>query len=487
MTQLQVEYVTNTTAFPWRAVVQVQVKWSDGTSTVGSGAVVGPNDVLTAAHVVYDPARGRAENITVTPGVNGTERPFGSFGVSNFQYYKVGGYSGTLSRSEVRSDVAILQVENPTPIGETTGWFGLRALGMREGQTANLNSAGYPTTFASDGPRMVRTFDDERFEDGIWEHSISEQTGRSWGGHSGAPYFVLEDGERAIVGVHSTSAEATHISSSIFGRLVDWIRGNGDGHGAPGGGAPGEPPRDDGGSSGGGGSAESPRSKTKLGGDGADRLIGGRGDDRLDGRGGDDELRGRVGDDRLIGGRGDDRLFGAGGDDRMFGGKGEDELRGGAGHDVLKGAGGDDRLLGGGGIDAMAGGRGDDSLAGGTGDDVLTGGRGADVLIGGKGHDIMTGGGGADVFVFDRRDVTFGSGSRNDEIRDFQPGTDQIRFRDFAAIDIDVLTSKETFVVAGTAVGGTELVFPGGGGAAISLIGVRPGDLTDADLVYGFG
>lgn len=46
------------TNFPYSAVTYVEAIFPDGTRVSGSGAVVGINDVLTAAHVVYSPENG---------------------------------------------------------------------------------------------------------------------------------------------------------------------------------------------------------------------------------------------------------------------------------------------------------------------------------------------------------------------------------------------------------------------------------------------
>lgn len=60
------------TNFPYSAVTYVEATFPDGTRVSGSGAVVGINDVLTAAHVVYSPENGgMAEQVTVYPGHDG--------------------------------------------------------------------------------------------------------------------------------------------------------------------------------------------------------------------------------------------------------------------------------------------------------------------------------------------------------------------------------------------------------------------------------
>lgn len=186
------------------------------------------------------------------------------------------------------------------------------------------------------------------------------------------------------------------------------------------------------------------------GGGGADRLTGtaandqiraGGGPDRIAGGGGDDWLVGGNGGDRVEGGWGSDRIFGQGGHDTIYGGGGHDSISGefgndrvdaGSGNDLVSGQAGNDRISGGTGHDSLAGGIGSDRLAGNGGDDYLLGGanddtligaNGADTLEGGNGRDVLLGGAGADHFVF-------AQGFGRDEIRDYQPGVDQVCFDD---------------------------------------------------------
>jgi Ca2+-binding RTX toxin-like protein len=140
--------------------------------------------------------------------------------------------------------------------------------------------------------------------------------------------------------------------------------------------------------------------------------IGGKGgsfdgtgrDDVLRGLGGNDTLKGLAGNDILDGGKNDDTLIGGGGRDKLYGGTGADHLLGNNGADLLKGQAGNDGLNGGGG---------NDRLSGGNGNDMLRGGKGADVLIGGDGNDIFV----------------FAGAMGDDTVRDFEAGTDTLRFR----------------------------------------------------------
>ena len=61
---MPIRAIDNTTRFPFSTAVSIYVRWSDGTRSRASGVMVGPNDVLTAAHVVSQSKRGRPKNIS---------------------------------------------------------------------------------------------------------------------------------------------------------------------------------------------------------------------------------------------------------------------------------------------------------------------------------------------------------------------------------------------------------------------------------------
>lgn len=100
---------------------------------------------------------------------------------------------------------------------------------------------------------------------------------------------------------------------------------------------------------------------------------------------------------------------------------------------ALTGNGGANLVWGLAGSDVLKGGAGNDRLNGGEGWDNLNGGNGSDRLDGGAGNDRLAGGQGADTFVFTGQ---FG----NDMIRDFEDGTDHIRFASAGGLDFSDLT-----------------------------------------------
>jgi len=59
---------TETTSYPYSGVVYVESTFSNGLTYTGTGFMVGPNDVLTASHVIYSASDGGvATSVTVSP------------------------------------------------------------------------------------------------------------------------------------------------------------------------------------------------------------------------------------------------------------------------------------------------------------------------------------------------------------------------------------------------------------------------------------
>jgi hypothetical protein len=78
------------TAFPYRTVVYIESRFPNGAGFTGSGVIVGRNDVLTAAHMVFDGASGGlATSIKVIPAYDPSplEKPYGELFASVTNYF----------------------------------------------------------------------------------------------------------------------------------------------------------------------------------------------------------------------------------------------------------------------------------------------------------------------------------------------------------------------------------------------------------------
>jgi Ca2+-binding RTX toxin-like protein len=374
------------TAWPYKAVVYVQASFPNGMSYTGSGAVVGPNDVLTAAHLVYSAADGgTATSVQVTPARDGGSQPFGSFSAQTWNYFPVDqDGDGFLFQSDSEVDLAILGFEQR--LGDQTGWFGLSPNSV----SGIYELTGYPAVYADgSGPRMTT---DTGWATDDRSYSVLEYIGiESNPGNSGGPLWQWDDGAATIFGVASTSGWATDLETK-YSTVLSWISGND--------------------------TLWSASATQSTGTDGPDMLVGTAGNDIISAGDGWDTVDGGIGDDIIYGNRNLDSLSGGSGADTLYGGQndgpatadasglmamqqGTETIRGGVGNDYIYGNFGSDILYGDDGDDALYGGQNPDSLFGGAGNDWLFGNRGSDELSGGDGADVfvIASNGGQDVIT----------------------------------------------------------------------------------------
>ena len=183
-------FVSDTTAFPFRAVVKVELDFDgDGSyDYVGSGAMIGSNDVLTAGHNLYDPDLGFVKGVRVTPGLAGSSEPFGS------AYAKTVTVPTEYVTSGASFDYDIGVINLSTDIGDTTGWFGCEANTVASITDTSVNLAGYPADLAN-GQYMYRAYDDI---DGTLGSTRIYYDGAldSAGGMSGGPVWRYDGSDR---------------------------------------------------------------------------------------------------------------------------------------------------------------------------------------------------------------------------------------------------------------------------------------------------
>jgi len=207
--------VTNTSAYPYRAIVHIS-------SSIGSctGWMIGPKTVATAGHCIYDTSSGSfAGTATVSPGRNGTSYPYGS--VKSTRYFIPSGWRSGNTNYDYGA------IELSEPIGNTVGYFGYSyTTSSLVGTTVTIS--GYP------GDKTTGT---------QWQHSgpiaISETyklqyAMDTYGGQSGSPVFEQSSSRTNCSGpcslaVHTNGVyggssynRGTRITKEVFDNLSNW-------------------------------------------------------------------------------------------------------------------------------------------------------------------------------------------------------------------------------------------------------------------------
>ena len=172
--------------------------------------MVGRNDILTAALVVYHPGK-TSVDIDVYPAYDGAAGPWGSFtsGAWKADYYKVGNADNTISHEDSAWDVAVVGLSSP--LGDKTGWYGMHS---QQG-SGTYEVMGYPS---AQGTQLTADTGYAKFESGTYDIS---QIYHSFGS-SGGPIL---NANHEVVGVVSSTAWGDRLDDE-WGTVQQWIAGN---------------------------------------------------------------------------------------------------------------------------------------------------------------------------------------------------------------------------------------------------------------------
>ena len=131
--------ILETDLTPWRMICSLQIESADGRAYVGTGWFIGPKTIITAGHCVHDTVElgGWAKKITVIPGRNGQQQPFGHVDSARFSTT-----DRWLSDRDPDYDYSAIHLDKD--VGTKVGTFRVGA--MPDASLANrlVNVSGYP-------------------------------------------------------------------------------------------------------------------------------------------------------------------------------------------------------------------------------------------------------------------------------------------------------------------------------------------------------
>jgi glutamyl endopeptidase len=235
--------VTNTTAYPNRAAMQVLSIWDVNRNGVrdngdvvsqGSAAMVSSHQALTAGHVIYDndpstPWSGFATWVMVTPGKNGSSAPYGTVWARRLTV------PTSWAQGNYLSDIGVIHLNRN--IGNTVGWYGYGNVGSALQPGVTLRMSHYPGSEGFNGTRQYLAVGAIA---GANANVIAyrETQIRSVGGSSGAPLYARQvtiNGRvynNMILGVNVRSdtglngfAQSTRINSTWFNFIRNTLQG----------------------------------------------------------------------------------------------------------------------------------------------------------------------------------------------------------------------------------------------------------------------
>lgn len=195
--------VSETDKHPWRMIASLGLtpKPPFTSSFIGTGWFIGPRTLLTAGHCVFSDSDygGWIGSISVSPGRNGTNRPFGPVVATRFS-------SLDEWRVSANPDFDIGCIHLDTPLGDKVGYFRIASLTDEQLKDALLNISGYPGD-RDNGERQY-------FHANRVLHTSARRIYYdidTYGGQSGSPVWV-QDGPEAdpvAVGVHAYGVGGT--------------------------------------------------------------------------------------------------------------------------------------------------------------------------------------------------------------------------------------------------------------------------------------
>lgn len=195
--------------------VQIISTYADGYTTQSSGTLIGSNDVLSAAHTIYDSSHGGyASEVFITPSKFGIYEPFGTayadtlFVPNGWVNYEYSYY-----------DYALISLD--IPIGFEAGYKEISY--VQNPQTLlgkTLSSYGYPGDLQS-GDWLYYT---QGTPDGIYTNHLLtfKDDLDTYFGQSGSPLLYQDQVVAIVVSQFEDSNNAIFINEAMYQNIKDW-------------------------------------------------------------------------------------------------------------------------------------------------------------------------------------------------------------------------------------------------------------------------
>jgi V8-like Glu-specific endopeptidase len=209
----------NITRVPFRHICRIEMSLPDSNGNwvgwIGSGTLVGPNKILTAAHNLFDRQYNvHARNLRIVPAKNGPgtgarQEPYGAVGAARLNVPTAYRAAASSPATVQANDYGVVTLDRQIHIRrprhaslgtEPLGWWRrLRAPSDQLLRSLQVNTAGYP---GDRGGGNYQYFDYDRVAGATGD--LLRYVNDTFRGQSGSPVWVMWQGYHALIAVHTS-------------------------------------------------------------------------------------------------------------------------------------------------------------------------------------------------------------------------------------------------------------------------------------------
>ena len=227
--------VTNVTAYPFSALVALQIAYADNRFATGTGWLASGRTVITAGHCLLRLLAGRiavpATHIRVITLANAPvpsgRPPATQFFDVTAEAIRVSQRYGFLPNGGTNRVADYGAVVLPVSAGATLNTF---ALGLFTDQQLNslpINLAGYPNDPTEPGKPFATLWGEAGQIQNVTSDFFDYQNDAS-GGESGAPVFAMSGGRAWVAGIHVSegtpfSNRAIRVNQAVLAEISTWL------------------------------------------------------------------------------------------------------------------------------------------------------------------------------------------------------------------------------------------------------------------------
>lgn len=196
------------TAYPWSTIGRVETPNGKGT-----GVMVGPRHLLTAAHMIKWKSDGTTDWLTFAPALYDTSKPFGeAFATKVYVPEVIVDPNDGMTDDEYKHDYVVVVLN--TRIGDKTGWMYHKIYSKSWNDQPNFIHVGYPWDLAGNYRPTYQK--DIALKGSFWDsedHIRIFHKADTYKGQSGGPFFGYWDSKPHVVAVQSAGLSDENVAS----------------------------------------------------------------------------------------------------------------------------------------------------------------------------------------------------------------------------------------------------------------------------------